>query len=93
MDDGVGNHLRKRFYADVGVGFPGGQLLQEFDGGVIAIVRLALEAAANDGAQGLRNRSIDVGGRLRLLARALHEAGDGGVSFVGRFAGKQLEEN
>ena len=87
------NHLRQRFGADVGVGFPSRQLLQEFDRGVIAVGRLAFQAAADDRAQGFGNRGVNVGSRARLLARALHEAGDGGVGLVGSFSGEQFVED
>ncbi len=58
--DRMRNHLRQRFDADVGVGFPCRQLLQQFDGGMVTIGRLALQAAADDRAEGSGNGGIDV---------------------------------
>jgi hypothetical protein len=34
-----------------------------------------------------------IGSRLRLFARALHEAGDGRVGLIGSFSGQQFEED
>src|ERR1035438_1962551 len=87
------NHLRQLLNADVRVGFPGRQLLQQFDGGVIAVGGLALQATADDRAQGFGNGGIDVGSRLRVLAGALHQAGDGSVGLVGSLSGDQLKED
>ena len=60
---------------------------------MIAVGGLALQAAADDCAQGAGNRGFDVGSRACLLARTLHEAGDGGVGLVGSFSGKQFVED
>ena len=56
--------------------------------------RLARSTArVNDRAQGSGNGGVDVGSRACLLARAFHEAGDGGVGRVGSFSGEQLVED
>ena len=87
------DHLRQRFSTDVGIGLPGVQLLQEFDNRVIAVGRLALQAATDDRAQGSGNGIFHVGGRFGNLARTPHQAGDGGVRVVRRFPGQQFVED